>query len=205
MHGDVLGEREWAVWDRLVSAGLLSGFYLGGGTAAALHLGHRLSHDLDWFTPAGFPGEELAACLGGLGAFAIHARTAGSLHGSLDGVRLSFLHYPYPLLDAPVAFRGAAVAGLRDIALMKLNAIAGRGGRRDFYDLHAICHHGLALGDLLADLPRKFGPGVNVYHVLKSLTYFDDAEADPEPLLRVSLRWEEVKAFFLREAPKYVG
>ena len=57
MHGDVLGQREWAVWDRVVSAGLLSGFYLGGGTAAALHLGHCLSHDLDWFTPAGFPGE----------------------------------------------------------------------------------------------------------------------------------------------------
>jgi len=84
-------------------------------------------------------------------------------------------------------------------------ASRARSWRRDFYDLHAICHHGLALGDLLADLPRKFGPGENVYHILKSLTYFDDAEADPEPLLRVSLRWEEVKAFFLREAPKYVG
>lgn len=189
----------------MAEAGLTSGFYLAGGTAAALHLGHRLSHDLDWFSPGTIDPGELVIALEQGGSFKIHAQTGGSLHGDFDGVRVSFLHYPYPLLDEMVSFAGASVASLRDIALMKLSAIAGRGTKRDFIDLYVICLSGLPLAELISQLPQKFGAGVNRYHILKSLTYFDDADADPDPILLRPLAWPAVKAFFGEQAPALLG
>lgn len=198
MHEEVLSPETRGALARLVP-GLVDGFYLGGGTAVALHLGHRVSEDLDWFTAEPFSPEEKVAALDAAGGFAIHAQTRGSLHGAFTGVRVSFLHYPYPMLAPLASWRGARVAGLLDLGLMKLSAIGGRGARRDFVDLYAICRrHPLA--ELVAALPRKYGIGINLYHTLKSLTYFADAEEEPMPRLLRPLSWEEVKACFQSEA-----
>lgn len=201
MHAEALAADTGRVLTLLAGAELTPGFYLAGGTAAALHLGHRISHDLDWFNPDPINPSELAIALEQKGHFRIHAQTRGSLHGSLDGVRVSFLHYPYPLLDEQVLFAGVSVASLRDIALMKLSAIAGRGTRRDFMDLYVICLSGLPLVDLMSQLSAKFGPGTNRYHILKSLTYFADADTDPDPILLRPIDWPAVKTFFIQQAP----
>jgi hypothetical protein len=97
------------------------------------------------------------------------------------------------------------VADIRDIALMKLIAISGRGCRKDFVDLFTIVRIGVALQDLLGLLPKKYGAGrVNAYHILKSLTYFEDAEKEPMPVMLEPLNWKECKAFFTREAHSLV-
>jgi len=68
-------------------------------------------------------------------------------------------------------------------------------------DLHTILRGGLALEGCFGWLPRKYGTGrVNVYHVLKSLTYFEDAEREPMPRMLEPFDWRECKAFFVREA-----
>jgi len=84
---------------------------------------------------------------------------------------------------------------------MKLSAIAGRGTKKDFYDLYFICQE-IPLPILFSRLEDKFGPGINRYHVLKSLAFFADAEDDPEPVLLKKTEWNQAKEFFARETPK---
>ncbi len=92
-------------------------------------------------------------------------------------------------------------ADTRDIALMKVTAITNRGSRKDFGDLFTILRDGPGLEHYLELLPRKYGRArVNAYQVLMSLTYFDDADEEPMPMMLEPFDWEECKAFFIREA-----
>jgi hypothetical protein len=123
-----------------------------------------------------------------------------------DGLQLDFVRYPYALLDPRVENRhGVALAGLRDLGAMKLSAVARRGIRRDFWDVFEITRRGgLSLEQLAQAYVERFGVReTDLYHVLKALTYFDDAEKDPAfPAGLTLTRWDEIKTFFLREAPK---
>jgi hypothetical protein len=187
----------WSVLARLgADASVAAEFYLAGGTALALRLEHRTSEDLDLFSALDFEPDALAVRLVGA---KVTAAARGTLHLVLDGVRVSFLHYPPPLLYSTDLEAGLRVADARDVGTMKLAAIAGRGRRRDFVDLYFIARRVLGLDELLADFARRFGPTFSRYHVLRSLGYFDDADGDPEPRLLAPLDWKEVKAFFAAE------
>jgi hypothetical protein len=179
----------------------LEGWVLAGGTGLALHLGHRLSVDFDLFRTQGLDRECLRRALAAAGAYETLLESAGSLTVLAAGVKLSFFQVPDPFLFAPLPYLAVAVADVRDIALMKLVAIANRGSRRDFIDLYTILRSGLILPDYLALLVKKHGrEGVNAYQVLKALTYFADAEEEPMPEMLAPFDWGECKAFFVREA-----
>jgi hypothetical protein len=173
-----------------------AGFYLAGGTAVALQLGHRESVDFDWFTPSSL--DDPLAFAGFLQSHGV-ALTApkvapGTLHGRVDGVRCSFLSYRYPLLTPALRAEEYAcdLASLTDLACMKLAAIAQRGARKDFLDIAVIANTGLTLPQMLDLYRQKYG-AQDVGHVLASLCYFDDAEHDPMPVMHVPVDWDEVK------------
>lgn len=180
-------------------------FYLAGGTALALQLGHRESADLDFFREHAFDPEHVAADLH-VGTVALAER--GTLRLWLGDVKVECFHYPYPLL-APLrpvpGMPGVLLADTLDIGLMKLAAIGQRGAKKDFIDLYAICRQVYPLAELLRLAPRKFGSRFEHMHYLKSLTYFDDAEAEPDPAGWGGGRWEQVKAFFRGEARRLVA
>jgi hypothetical protein len=186
---------------QVAGTALAGQFYLAGGTAVALHLGHRQSFDLDFFTPErGFPADLPRRELAHLGELAILNETAGTFVGTLDGGQVSFFVYPYPLLETPVAFEGVQVAGLPDLAAMKLDAISSRGTKRDFVDLYQISQDVFSLRETIACFERKYaGVHYSMFHLLKSLHYFEDAEPDPMPKMLKPLDWAEVKRFFERE------
>jgi hypothetical protein len=105
------------------------------------------------------------------------------------------------LLFAGQRYAFFEIADVRDIALMKLAPISTRGSRKDFIDLYTILRGGLTLDECFRWLPRKYGKGrLNTYDLLKSLTYFEDAEREPMPRMLEPFDWRECKAFFVREA-----
>src|SRR5688572_13128244 len=116
----------------------LEGFYLAGGTGLALQRGHRLSVDVDLFSESDFASNLVRDRLRGLNGLRNLELAPGTLHLELRGVKVSFLHYPYPLLFPLVDFDGLPVADPRDIACMKLAALANCGTRRDFVDLYLL-------------------------------------------------------------------
>ena len=180
---------------------VLTSFYLAGGTGLALRLGHRRSADLDFFTFEPFREDALIQKVQNVAGFSLVAKEVGTLHAHFGETKVSFLTFPYPLLFPCRAFLDVNVADPRDIACMKVNAIAGRGPKRDFIDLYAVAHHH-SLPQILEWFKEKFAlANYSMMHVLKSLTYFEDAEKDPVPNMLRALSWEEVKAFFTREVP----
>lgn len=175
----------------------LKRFYLTGGTALALSYGHRTSDDLDFFSPTRFKPSPLQAKLSEPFQFQLKAKEEGTLHCQLNGVNVSFLYYPYPVLGEFAHYHGVAIADPLDIALTKIVAIAQRGSRRDFIDLYWVCRQGLTLLVAFKKLREKYGPtNYSPYHLAKSLVFFADAEKEPMPKLLRRMSWPEVKTFF---------
>ena len=206
MFTEVISKSRQDLLARLKDSHLLMNFYLAGGTGAALHLGHRKSEDFDFFSSTGFDPEMLAIALGKREDFEVSNSGAGTLHGLVKDTKLSFLLYEYPLLFPIVDFHGIVLADLRDIALMKITAIAGRGSNKDFVDLFFICQQTISLGELLLDLfPRKYSSKLySMYHIMRSLQYFDDAEVNPPLEMLRPMVWNDVKKFFLDETEKLI-
>ncbi len=172
------------------------GYYLAGGTALTIHYGHRRSLDLDWFTASAIPDALILAQRlrqAGL-AFETGQTAPGTLYGQVGNVRLSFIEFRYPLLNPPIIWpaNGTALASLDDLACMKLSAIAQRGSRKDFYDVHALVSRHRPLADLLRLYQQKFSIR-DISPVLYGLAYFDDAENEPEPVMLVKISWKRVK------------
>jgi len=181
--------------------GLTVDAYLAGGTALALHFGHRISVDLDIFMPTPFEEEGLLAQLQNLPGFSLTAKAPSTIHAVIQGTKVSFLGYSYPMLFPVAPFQGVAVADARDIACMKVSAIASRGAKRDFIDLF-IASERYGLQNILNWFSRKYEKiGYNRLHVIKSLTFFADAEKDPLPHLLVPLAWDEVKSYLRGQVP----
>jgi Nucleotidyl transferase AbiEii toxin, Type IV TA system len=186
----------------LRDARLLDRFYLAGGTALALQFGHRLSLDLDFFSPEHFNEDALLQQVQALDGFALVTKAPYTFHATVQKTKVSFLGYAYPVLFPANLFLDVPVADPRDIACMKVSAIASRGTKRDFVDLY-VCAQRYGLKEILRLFDEKYTQThQSKIHILKSLTYFADAEKDPMPHMLVPLDWDKVKQFFLLEAPR---
>src|SRR3989338_11094472 len=153
------------------------GFYLAGGTALALHLGHRTSVDFDFYTPEKFDEmlfeQEAVRNLKGL---KVTHRSWGTLVGQVGVIDVSFFYYSHPLLEPLVETEAIRVMSVPDIAAMKIIALSQRGLRRDFLDLYVIAR-AVGLQQILEWTRKKYAQ-FDPYITLKSLTYFTDAEND---------------------------
>jgi hypothetical protein len=194
MHPKVLGASGWRIARAMVRAGTTDGWVLAGGTGLAMQLGHRISKDLDFFRASPFAPADLAARLAALGRVVVQGRSAGTLHVTLDGLRVIFLAAEAPFLFAGTPYRGLTLADPQDIAVMKVIAIGGRGSRKDFVDLFFYLRSGGSLEGVLALIRRRFaGVDYNAYHLLRSLVFFEDAETEPMPRMIRRAAWSEIK------------
>ena len=178
-----------------------------GGTALALHIGHSVTEDLDFFTAEEFRGESIISEIRKTGnPFRIISEGEGYLVADVGGVKVSLFKYEYPFLEKPLMLDGVRVAGILDIASMKVIAISQRGTKRDFVDLFFIIE-GISFHKVAEYMVRRFGKErINPVHIGKSLVYFSDAESDPEPLYGMGkdVSWDAVKGFFRGHVKQFV-
>lgn len=201
-HSNVIPAATQETLCALRDAKLLERFYLAGGTGLALQFGHRLSQDLDFFAEDHFSEDALLQRLQLLNGFALAAKAPYTIHSAIKGTKVSFLGYAYPVLFPANRFQQVDVADPRDIACMKLSAIASRGTKRDFIDFYLCVQH-YSFKEILHLFEHKYAQtNYSRIHILKSLTFFDDAERDPMPHMLLTLDWDLVKQFFLLEAPR---
>ncbi len=176
---------------------LMDSAYLAGGTACALQIGHRISVDLDFFTPKEFDAKELTRSLKNIGKFKLDRQSRGTILGVLEKIKFSVFVYKYPVLFPFKSLFGINILDLRDIAAMKIDAISTRGIKRDFIDLYFICQKGISLNEILSVYDRKYGTlASNIVHIQKSLVYFVDAEAAIMPKMLKAAEWEKIKKYF---------
>ena len=193
--------------DRLAEAPCLSRFYLAGGVAVAAHVDHRTSVDLDLFSlDASVDLESVRLRLvSELPELEVVAATEAMIGARIGEVPLDLVRYPYAPLIPPLAdIMPVPVASPLDLATMKLSAIARRGLRRDFWDLMLLAQRpDITLRGALDAFVRRFGRSdSDLYHVIRSLTFFDQAEAEATwPAGLTPEAWQSVKAWFEGEAP----
>ncbi len=174
-------------------APFLEQFYLSGGTALSLQLGHRESEDLDFFSETDFKPLSLQIELEKIGTLHNLETQTNTLNCVMDEVKLQFLGYPYPLLLPTVNYEGLELSSVLDIACTKLQTVGMRGSKKDFVDLYVIFEH-FALPELLGKMKQKYpNTDFSITHILKSIIYFDDAELQPMPRLHKQIEWEQVK------------
>jgi hypothetical protein len=182
--------------------GFASHYYLAGGTGLALQLGHRRSVDLDFFSETDLLLEITRQRL--IDEFnqrqgQVVENSDGNLLLLVEGLHVGFFSYGYPLLDPLLELEHIGIASLLDLGLMKLDAIIGRGSRKDFYDLYFISQK-IPLKDLLGAGQRKY-PQVRDFPLMamEGLALFDNADRDLQPELLVDISWESVMQYFLRQ------
>ncbi|MHC9539279.1 MAG: nucleotidyl transferase AbiEii/AbiGii toxin family protein [Vulcanimicrobiota bacterium] len=202
----ILSSEALSVVDEIAPS--LSPFYLAEGTGLALHLGHRLSKDLDFFTDTLFNNDIVLQKVAPDNVF---YTTEGTIHCERKTIKLSFLYYKEPLKYPTAEWRSLHIADYRDIAAEKVKTISQRGAKKDFIDLYALLQLKIDIRGLCELFLTRFaGSSLNRYHVLRSLVYFDDAEKDPDPEAcagEFTWKWTEIKAYFnahIHEFDKYL-
>lgn len=183
-------------------------FYLAGGTGLSLQLGHRQSLDLDFFSLKIFNVDKL---LDEIAPDKIFFVEKGTVHCEIENIKFSFLSYKQPLIYPLILWRKLNLADWKDIIAEKFKAISQRGTKKDFYDLYAVLKLKISIEEVCRIFKDRFTlSGINFYHVLRSLVFFEDADDEPFPVLmskNADWEWEQVKKFFeqnIREFEKHL-
>lgn len=174
---------------------------LVGGTALALQIGHRKSIDLDFFGNIDFQNVYTAKTFANFNKVVILKSSKNINIFSIDDVKVDFVNYDYPWLQGELVIDGIRLAGFEDIAAMKLAAITGRGSRKDFIDIYFLLQQ-FGLKELLGFYNKKYFDG-SEYMVLKSLTYFDDAEKDYDINMVQKVSWRKIKKDIINAVERY--
>lgn len=167
-----------------------SGFALAGGTSLALRFGHRFSVDLDFFTAHDFEPVALAEKLG-VGPNSITGQAKETLQLLIDQVKVEFLKHSYRQLAPHDLIQHMHLWSVPDVAAMKLNAIANRGSKKDFYDIAALLNT-YTLETLISYYKEKYNPA-SLLMLVRSLSWFDDADAEPDPRSLAGASWPDIK------------
>ena len=115
----------------------------------------------------------------------------------VDGVKVDIVNYKYPWIDNCITEDGFSLAGIKDIAAMKITAIIGRGTKKDFIDVYFLLKQ-FTLQVILELYLNKYPDG-SLFMAMKSLSFYDDAESDPMPVMYDDVSWDDIKAA-IREA-----
>jgi len=198
VKSEVLPEVTKVLFDKFHSDDLPPNSYLGGGTAIALHLGHRQSVDLDWFTPNEFDEKMWQMRWETKWNFNLRNRDWQTLTGEIADVKTSLYFYKYPLIEEATTHKGLEIASLKDLSAMKLDAVISRGTKRDFIDLYFLTKEFGA--NLMLDFyDQKYGNLEDKELLLrKALVYFKNADEDEMPNMLMPVDWNKVKGFFVK-------
>lgn len=175
---------------------------LVGGTSLALQYGHRRSVDLDFFGEISVDLDELTEALKDRVEHVVvggHSRSIKAYF--LNGVKVDVVNYDYAWIDSPVIEEGLRLASPKDIAAMKVNAVIGRGTKKDFIDIFFLLQH-YSFSDLLKLYLQKYPDG-SEYRALLSMAYFGDADQQPMPYMFDDVGWETIKQSIRREVKAY--
>lgn len=191
---------------KLQSKPYLKDFYLVGGTALALGIGHRKSVDLDLFSNFSFDVVQLLENLSADFNFNLFFSANNTIKGSILGVKVDILSHRYPLIAEPVVAEGIKMLSTQDIIAMKLNVISGSGQRvKDFIDIYYLLQK-FSIKQMIGFYKEKYKQ-YNEVSVLKSLVYFDDIDFSdwPKIIAEPLLKWNTIKAELEKSVKEYLG
>lgn len=175
-------------------------FNLVGGTSLALQMGHRISIDIDLFGASEIDEDLFLEVLKKIGTVQVIKKSKNILICSVNGIKVDFVNYQYRLLESPRLEENIRLVKKKDIAAMKVNAIAGRGSIKDFIDVYFLLNE-FSINEMIGFYLQKYPDG-SEFMVRKSLTYFDDADNEVAPIFFHDISWSEIKKTILLSIDK---
>jgi predicted nucleotidyltransferase component of viral defense system len=186
---------------KLMKVEAFSNFYLVGGTSLSLQMGHRNSIDIDLFGRQEIDTDLFINLLNNFGKTEVQKSSKNILITDVAGIKVDFVNYQYDLIEKSLEIEGVRMVSKEDIAAMKLNAIAGRGSKKDFIDLYFLLNE-FSLKQMLDFYLKKYFDG-SEFMVLKSLSYFEEANEQPLPqMMKTTFNWETCKQKIITEVLK---
>jgi hypothetical protein len=171
----------------------LNDFFLVGGTALSLQIGHRISIDLDLFSEKSFDQNKLLAYLESERAMQLDYLDKNTIKGQISGTKIDLITHSYPLVNELILIEGARLASISDIAAMKLNAIIGNGTRlKDFIDIAYISCF-IPLSEMIDAYEQKY-KSRNPLLALKALAYHNDINFnEPIQIVNEQYSWKKIE------------
>jgi len=197
----------WNLLKDLQRKETLRNYFLVGGTALSLQLGHRISHDIDLFTRDDLNKEEILDLLNRdyNGKYQIHSIQKMILQISINDIKIDFVKYDYNLIEDIKSEEGISFLGIKDISAMKLMAIANRGDQaKDFIDIYYLLKE-MELKDMFEYYRQKFNQS-DINPVKRSLVYFGDVTESnwlSVKMLKGELSLDKVKKTLIGEINEY--
>lgn len=189
--------------EQLMALEELKNFYLVGGTALALQIGHRKSMDIDLFYHDHFDSSLVADSLNDAFEVSSIEVSKNLVRCFINNIKIDILSHRYPLVDAIISSNNIRLASLQDIAAMKLNAITNRGMKKDFWDIGTLLGI-FSLKDMLMFYQIKY-PTSSLWQVEKSLCWFEDAENELTEIIDLKgTHWQTIKQSILSETKKII-
>ncbi len=203
MYINTLPGNTETVLKSLIKKDFINNFYLTGGTALSLQIGHRESQDLDFFNQDYFEPELIQKELETIGKLESVEISKGTFNCFLDNVKFQFLYYPYPLLETKIEWENIYISSKLDIACTKMITISSRGSKKDFIDIYFLLKE-YDLKTLFEKLKEKYSKtNYNETYILKSLVYFVDADDQPLPRMHKEVSWEQIKKEIINKVKNF--
>ncbi len=203
MHDNALTKESAALFPQLSR---FEDFYLAGGTALSLQIGHRLSVDFDLFSRKELARDLLAKIkrIFPRSSFSVTYRAPEQLNILIDNVKTTFLHYPYPIIESLVAYKNVPIANIHEIAAMKAFSIGKRLSYKDYIDWYFLLKEKRV--DLMRAIERarkKFGGDFNDRLFLGQLVSLKDIPTQKIDFLRDEVRRKTLEHFLKETVRKF--
>jgi len=198
MHPEVLTEPAAQLFPSLAH---FPGFYLAGGTALALQIGHRMSVDFDLFTDTDISPRMLERARREFQQASVSplVNDPTELTVLANGVKVTFLKYPFSVQDSFAEYDGVQLLSVREIAATKAYTIGRRGSYKDYVDLYFIVAKcGISLRDIIQLADQKFGADFNSRLFLEQLVFLDDVQDMDIRFLGKTVTPSEIIGYFER-------
>jgi hypothetical protein len=183
----------------------LQDFHLVGGTALSLMYGHRTSVDLDMFTNEKFDNTFILKVLERYFASELNVRTSShfGIFCFISDVKVDIVRFPHPLIRPTIEIDGIRMYAPEEIIAMKVQAILGRGKKKDFWDVAELLKH-FTIKDFIDLHKEKYSTQNLFITVPQAITYFDDAEESENPVSLKGQTWSSVKDVIQKEVREYL-
>jgi predicted nucleotidyltransferase component of viral defense system len=206
LHFNTVEPSTLAILNRLMALSELNNFYLVGGTALSLQYGHRISVDIDLFCAEKFDNEIILRTLekefgkaleyeGGFTRFGIFC--------FINNVKVDIVHYPHKIIFDISLIDGIRMYSKKEISAMKIQAILGRGKKKDFWDMAELLQD-FSIKEIISFHHQKYPSQQLLISIPQAITYFADADESEDPISLKGQTWESVQKIIQRHVNEYL-
>ncbi len=207
LHIKTVEPYTFSVLKQLMEMPELQDFSLVGGTALSLLYGHRMSVDLDLFSNKPFENSKVIdELVKKFGESFTHRGTNArfGIFGFIDEVKIDIVRHPHPLIRPEFSIEGIRMFSTEDIIAMKVQAILGRGKKKDFWDVAELLEH-YSIDDFINFHKEKYATQNLFITVPQAITYYADADESEDPISLKKQTWESVQAFIKKKVREYLA